>query len=111
MLREEIWPVISAWASIEDLIFMQDGAPPHLDIVDREWLNDHFPGRLMGRDITPCDFILWGWLKEQVYSTKPTTLEELQGRIREVMSSIAQEFHVKSLDAVPSRQSSVGFGS
>ena len=45
----------------------------------------------MGRDITPCDFSLWGWLKEQVYSTKPLTSEELEGRIREVKSSIPQE--------------------
>ena len=93
---------------------MQDGAPPHFAIVVREWLNAHFPGRWIGRrgphewparspDLTPCDFFLWGWLKEQVYSTKPTTLEELEGRIREVMTSIPQEFLVKSVDAVPGR--------
>ena len=29
MLREETRPVISTWENIEDLIFMQDGAPPH----------------------------------------------------------------------------------
>ena len=33
MLREEIWPVISTWENIEDLIFMQDGAPPHFATV------------------------------------------------------------------------------
>ena len=54
-------------------------------------------------DLTPCDFFLWGWLKEQVYSTKPKNLEELEGRIREVMSSIPQEFLVKSVDAVHGR--------
>ena len=40
---------------------------------------------------------------EQVCCTKPTTLEELDGRIRGVMSSIPQEFLVKSDDAVPCR--------
>ena len=54
-------------------------------------------------NLTSCDFFLWGWLKEQVYSTKRTTLDELEGRIREVMSSILQEFLVKSVDAVPER--------
>ena len=114
MLQDEIWPVISTWENIEDLIFMQDGAPPHFAIVVREWLNAHFPRRWMGRrgpherparspNLTPCDFFLWGWLKEQVNSTKRTTLEELEGRIREVMSSIPQEFLVKSVDAVPGR--------
>ena len=63
MLREEIWPVISTLENIEDLIFMPDGTPPHLAIVVYEWLNAHFPGRWMGRDITPCYFSLWKNLK------------------------------------------------
>ena len=90
MLKDEIWPIISAWENIEDLIFMQDEAPPHFAIVVREWLNAQFPGRWMGRrgsyewparspDLTPCDFFLWGWPKEEVYSTKPRILEELEG--------------------------------
>lgn len=48
MLQDEIRPVISTWENIEDLIFMQDGVPPHFAIV-REWLNAHFPGSWMGR--------------------------------------------------------------
>ena len=36
MLQDEIWPVISTWENIEDLIFMQDGAPPHFAIVVSE---------------------------------------------------------------------------
>ena len=51
-------------------------------------------------DLTPCDFFLWGWLKEQVYSTKPQNLEEFKGRTREVMTFIPQEFLVKLADAV-----------
>ena len=54
-------------------------------------------------NLTLCDFFLWDWLKKQVYSTKRTTFDELEGRIREVMSSIPQEFLVKSVDAVPER--------
>ena len=80
----------------------------------REWPNANLPGRWMDHcgthewsarnpDVTPCDFFLWGWLKEQVYSTKQTTLEDLDGQIREVMSSIPQEFMVKSVDAVSSQ--------
>ena len=33
MLREKICPVISCWENIEDLFFMQDGAPPHIHAV------------------------------------------------------------------------------
>ena len=48
MLRDKVWPIISAWDNIEDLIFMQDGAPPHFAIVVREWLNAQFPEKWMG---------------------------------------------------------------
>uniref|UniRef100_A0A0L8I7P7 Tc1-like transposase DDE domain-containing protein n=1 Tax=Octopus bimaculoides TaxID=37653 RepID=A0A0L8I7P7_OCTBM len=48
MLQDEIWPVIGTWENIEDLIFMQDGTPPHFAIIVCEWLNAHFPGRWMG---------------------------------------------------------------
>jgi hypothetical protein len=112
MLQDDIWPVIRAWENIEDLIFMQDGAPPHFALIVRAWLDDHFRGRWLGRrgphvwparspDLTPCDFFLWGWAKEEVYRTKPKTLEELEGRIWEVMLSIPQEFLLKSVDAIP----------
>ena len=67
MLREEIWPVISTWENIEDLIVIQDGAPPHFAIVVREWLHAHFPGRWMGRYSTLCDFSL-GLVEEQLFS-------------------------------------------
>ena len=43
MLRDKVWPIISAWENIENLIFMQDGAPPHFAIVVCEWLNVQFP--------------------------------------------------------------------
>ena len=49
MLKDEVWPIISAWDNIEYLIFMQDGAPPHFAIVVCEWLNVQFPGKWMGR--------------------------------------------------------------
>ena len=44
MLRDQVWPpIISAWDNIEDLIFIQDGAPPHFVIVVCEWLKAQFP--------------------------------------------------------------------
>ena len=49
MLKNEVRPIISAWDNTEDLIFMQDGAPQHLAIVVREWLNAQFPGKWIGR--------------------------------------------------------------
>ena len=44
MLKDEFWPIITAWDNIKHLIFMQYGALPHFAIVVREWLNAQFPG-------------------------------------------------------------------
>ena len=33
-------------------------------------------------DLTPCDFFLWGWLKEQVYST-----DAVHGRLEKLVAN------------------------
>jgi hypothetical protein len=52
-------------------------------------------------DLTPCDFFLWGWAKEEVYRTKPTTLNELEDHIRHVLTNVPQEFLQKSIENIP----------
>ncbi len=70
MLQEQFLPEVQARGLEDDLIFMQDGAPPHWGRAVRDWLNENFPGRWMGRgspnmpwparspDLTPCDFFV-----------------------------------------------------
>jgi hypothetical protein len=71
MLENEVWPIVSTWDNINDLILMQDGAPPHFALDVRDWLDRRFSGRWLCRrgphewparspDLTPCDFFLWG---------------------------------------------------
>ena len=74
------------------LIFQQDGAPPHYHRQVRDFLNANFPDMWIGRggplawptrspDLTHLDFF-WGFVKNVVYhGDRPTTLEELRGRI------------------------------
>ena len=66
-------------------VFQQDGAPPHWSLATRALLNTTFPGRWIGRagatdqnmldwpprspDITPLDFFLWGYVKNDVYAS------------------------------------------
>lgn len=84
------------------LTFQQDGAPPHYAVYVRQFLDEHFPGRWIGRrgpvewpprspDLNPLDFFLWGHLKSRVYATKPETLEVLRQRIVEECQSIAPD--------------------
>jgi hypothetical protein len=40
-------------------------------------------------DLYPCDFYLWGNLKQKVYKTNPHTTEELKENIRNELSAIS----------------------
>lgn len=82
--------------------FQQDGAPPHYSIAVRNFLNETFPNRWIGRrgpiewpprspDITPLDFFLWGYLKSKVYVNRPNNIDDLKHRIRQEMRLIPPE--------------------
>jgi hypothetical protein len=81
------------------VIFQQDGDPPHWGRIVRDNLDATFPNRLLGRDgplawpprfpdITPIDFFLWGYVKDKVYATMVTGVEDLKTRIRDVITII-----------------------
>jgi hypothetical protein len=74
------------------LYFQHDGAPPHYTRHVREYLDEYFPNRWLGRggplawpprspDLTPLDYYLWGHVKALVYETKVDSRAELGRRI------------------------------
>ena len=84
------------------VVFQQDGAPPHWGLIVRDFLNETFPNRWIGRngptpwpprspDITPLDFFLWGYVKDRVYRTPVCDVETLQSRIIEVLATVNEE--------------------
>lgn len=75
-----------------NLWFQQDWAPPHYYLRARQILNEQFPNRWIGRrgaiewparspDLSPLDYFFWGYLKHNVYKTKPADINELKRRI------------------------------
>lgn len=77
---------------IDEVIYQQDGAPAHWGRISRNWLDQHYHGRWLGRggpltwparspDLTPLDFYAWGVMKNDVYSVEIQTQEELTERI------------------------------
>lgn len=85
-----------------NVMFQQDGAPPHWSLDVRTFLNDTFPQRWIGRggpipwpprspDITPLDFFLWGYVKDRVYATPVKDLQDLKQRIRIVINSVTEQ--------------------
>jgi hypothetical protein len=75
------------------IIFQQEGALQHWGRIVRDYLDATFLNRWLGRDgpfawppqsldITPLDVFLWGYVKDKVYATKGTGVEDLKTRIR-----------------------------
>lgn len=86
-------------ALLRDMWFMHDGAPPHFSRAVREHLNATFNLRWIGRggpvawparspDLNPCDFYLWGHLKDIVYKNEVRDEEDLRRRIIEGCQTI-----------------------
>lgn len=111
---------------VDSVIFMHDGAPPHFGKKVCLWLNRTFPYRWIGRegskkkqqqryqppiiwppyspDLTPCDYFLWGYVKDLVYRNGvPADLEELQERIETIFEEMPQEMIDKAVDSFKTR--------
>ena len=105
LLQQSVMPSIKKDFEDEEFYFQQDGAPPHYHRDVRFFLDEVLPNRWIGRrgfveypprspDLTPLDFFLWGYLKDKVYATKPTTVAELREAIEHECTQIPRElFH------------------
>ena len=97
LLTEYVSPQLEQYQP--QVIFQQDGAPPHWGFEVRQFLNDTFPERWTGRDgpipwpprspdIATLDFFLWGYVKDIVYRTKVRDISGLQQQIIEALDTV-----------------------
>lgn len=102
-LREELAALLEdvPLDTRRDMIYQHDGCPAHFYRGVRQWLDTNFPLKWIGRggpipwparspDLTPCDFYIWGHMKELVYKTPVTSVEDLRERI------LAAADHIKN---------------
>ncbi|GBO27039.1 hypothetical protein AVEN_18024-1 [Araneus ventricosus] len=94
MLRDFVVPHLQQRRCLQDIIFMQEGGPPHIDrrvkqllrrhFTDARVISCYFPAAWPSRspDITPYDFWLWGFLKDNIYPKRPAPLPDLKDSIR-----------------------------
>lgn len=81
--------------------YMHDGAPPHFSVNVRNYLNQVYPNKWIGRgndapvnwpprspDLTPCDFFLWGHIKSVVYKTPVANEAQLWQRIQHAINDL-----------------------
>lgn len=97
MLLQVVFPAIARIYQLYGGVFdgvwwFQDGAPAHRTIAVRQLLRERFENRVVALhhgvewpprspDLTPCDFFLWGYLKQKVFSTQVQNLQELRRKI------------------------------
>jgi len=85
----------------DGLWWFQDGAPAHRTIAVRQSLRRKFENRIVALnhpiewparspDLTPCDFFLWGYLKQKVFSSDVPSLPELRRRIVDATNDLRQ---------------------
>ncbi|KZC12505.1 hypothetical protein WN55_04312 [Dufourea novaeangliae] len=103
-LKTRLWNVLEEMPLNlrNSLWFQHDGAPPHYAAAVRNWLNETFQNRWVGRggsvnwparspDLSSCDFFLWGHLKGIVFQTPVENLNNLRRRITNACTEITQE--------------------
>jgi transposase len=93
----------------KNIIFMQDGAPPHVANIVKTFLKDRFGDDIISRhfpqpwpprspDLNPCDFFLWGHLKSRVFLHDPKSVDELKRAIQLEILRIDGDVLVKTVD-------------
>ena len=115
MLNEFYFPALAARKiPLDSVVFQQDGAPAHCSNRSLELLIAKFGDRLLSRratdlwpprspDLNPCDFYLWGRLKQLVYSTPIPSLEALRERICACAEQLDRSEISRAIDSFPMR--------
>ncbi|KFM73750.1 hypothetical protein X975_08779, partial [Stegodyphus mimosarum] len=104
MLNSFVIPALQQRQCLREMIFMQDGAPPHVAVRVQQMLRQKFTTeRVISRyfptawpprspDITPCDFWLWSYLKSKVYQgvvqDLATSKDNISRTVREIPADI-----------------------
>lgn len=83
----------------DNIWFQQDSATAYTSRCSMEMLEQIFSGYLISLrgdlewspkspDLTPCDFFLWDYLKEKVYTHSPRTINKLKAAMTEEIDAI-----------------------
>jgi hypothetical protein len=101
LLETKIIPALELENLGDDVFLQQDGAPAHYSCQVRNYLNEKFRNRWIGRggpiswparspDLSPNDFFYWGYMKNNVYTGERFgNLEELKLKINEISQTIS----------------------
>lgn len=89
MVVNYFWPEYCKQNNTTQYYFQQDGAPAHKAKSVQAWLKSKFQDRFIDKDLwpprspdlNPCDYFLWGYLKDKVYAKQFDSIEALKEEI------------------------------
>ena len=116
VLEQFLEPQLISDGIMDTVVFQHDGAPPHFAITVRDYLNQAFPGRWIGRaapmkwpprspDLTPLDIFAGGFIKSDVHQVKINSIQQLKQRIRAAADNITLSMLAKVFRSVVVRWS------
>jgi len=94
----------------DNMWFQQDGATCHTPHATMDILHERFEGMVIilrggdvnwpprSCDLTPLDFFLWGYLKSQIYTNKPQTIDALKVNITNAIQQIQPDLCEKVIE-------------
>lgn len=99
---------------IQNMWWMQDGAPGHRAHGSVGFLNEIFPQRWIGLggpmfwppyspDLTPLDFFLWGFVKDYVYARNPRNRNDCERLIRTAFQQVTVPMLTRTRDSLQQR--------
>ena len=99
MLKTFFWPKVLRTAGSQKHYFQQDGATPHRATAVQTWLSEKFGRKFIKKDLwpprspdlNPCDFYLWGHLKQVAYNLLPKTLDDLKANLERENKNISPD--------------------
>ena len=101
LLRNHVLPALQQRQCVDRTIFMQDGTPLHIATPVKQLLSAQFGDDMIisrdvpttwppcSSDLNPCDFWLWGYLKNVVYSGRIQKLADLKASITHHINCIS----------------------
>lgn len=124
MLKHEFIPYLKECEELGDAFLMQDGATPHTANKTLQFLHKIFKNRVISGkfkdlfncgyswppyspDLNPCDFFLWGYLKQRVYSRQPSTIEDMEEMIAQEVEAMTEELLTRVIRSFERRLKSV----
>lgn len=117
MLKKCFIPEAKKQKAIDLWHFMQDGARPHRTESIFDFLKSKFGNRIIALDagddcitwppyspdLNPCDFFVWGCIKDRLYTSKINSKDELRNRVKSLLEGVDVETCASAMSNFASR--------